>query len=168
MASPKEHLMSWLRDAHAMEKQAIASTENQLKRLENYPELRAWVQDHVDSAHRQRDTIRRCIERNGGDVSTIKDAVMSVTGKFQEMTGMVMADEVLKNAIGDYAFKYYEIASYTSLGSAADAAGDAETRRVADDNRAEEEALAERLAQLIPELTREYLSRDAASEPAKR
>jgi ferritin-like metal-binding protein YciE len=43
-----ENLMAWLRDAYAMEKQqAIESTEKQVDRMQGYPELRAWVEDHL-------------------------------------------------------------------------------------------------------------------------
>ena len=130
MATPGEHLLHWLRDAHAMEKQAIKSVENQIDRLKNYPELRNWAHDHVKSAKRHRELIKQCIERRGGSTSTIKDITMAVVGKFQELTGALMADEVLKNVIGDYSFKNYQIASYKALIAAAEEANDPETKRV--------------------------------------
>ncbi len=78
------------------------SVENQIDRLKNYPELRNWAHDHVEAAKQHRELIKQCIERRGGSTSTIKDVTMAVMGKFQELTGAVMADEVLKNVIGDY------------------------------------------------------------------
>ena len=72
MSSPEENFMHWLRDLTPMEKQAIESFENQQNRLENYPEMRAWVRDHVESAHKHRDMIRQCIERRGGSASGLK------------------------------------------------------------------------------------------------
>lgn len=168
MATTEEHLMDWLRDAHAMEKQAIESIENQIDRLKSYPQLQSWVRDHVDASRRQRELIETCIKRRGGNVSTLKDIAMGLFGNIQEATSLFMQDEVLKNVIADYAFKHYEIASYTSLRSAAEAAADAETTRVCDDILREEEALAGRLLPLLPEVTLQYLNRDLAGSSAKR
>ncbi|THD37103.1 DUF892 family protein, partial [Pantoea sp. R102] len=39
--SALSHYHDWLRDAHAMEKQAETMLEQMAKRLENYPQLRA-------------------------------------------------------------------------------------------------------------------------------
>jgi ferritin-like metal-binding protein YciE len=168
MTAPGEHLMHWLRDAHAMEKQAIESVENQIDRLRNYPELRNWAQDHVQAAKQHRELIRQCIERRGGSPSTIKDVAMAVVGKFQELTGTPMADEVLKNVIGDYSFKHYQIACYKSLIAAAEEAGDPETKRVCEGILGTQQQVGDRLLPYIPQVTREYMRRDMAELAAKR
>ena len=41
MATHAENLLSWLRDAHAMEKQAEKMLKAQVARLEHYPKLKA-------------------------------------------------------------------------------------------------------------------------------
>lgn len=162
MATPQENLMHWLRDAYAMGKQAIESVENQVSRLQNYPELRAWAGDHVEAAKRHREMIRECIERNGGSTSTIKDIAMTVMGNVQQVTGALTQDEVLKNVITDYGFKHYQIASYKSLTAAAEEANDVQTAQVCQNIAQAEQALADRLAPYIPQVTKEYLRRDAA------
>jgi ferritin-like metal-binding protein YciE len=53
MAVSGENLTAWLRDAHAMENQAIEMLEKQANRFEHYPELRAKVRSHLDETHRQ-------------------------------------------------------------------------------------------------------------------
>jgi ferritin-like metal-binding protein YciE len=168
MHKPGEHLMHWLRDAHAMEKQAIESVESQQKRLENYPELRNWARDHVQSAQQHRDLIRQCIERRGGSTSSLKDVAMTVMGNIQHLTGTLAADEVVKNAIADYAFKHYQIACYKSLIAASEEAGDAETKRVCEGILSTQQQLADRLLPYVPQVTREYMRRDAAEVAAKR
>lgn len=161
--SPQDTLMHWLRDAYAMERQqAIESTEKQVDRMKNYPELRAWVQDHLAKSEHQAERVKACIQRRGGDTSTIKELAANVMGNLQAITGMLTSDEVVKSAVSDYAFKHYEIGCYRSLAAAADAVGDIETRRVCDENRAEEEALADRIAALVPSLTQQYFDREAA------
>jgi ferritin-like metal-binding protein YciE len=47
MANPNEHLVDWLRDAYAMEKQAESMLKAQSSRLENYPELRQRIDQHL-------------------------------------------------------------------------------------------------------------------------
>jgi ferritin-like metal-binding protein YciE len=168
MATREDHLMAWLRDAHAMEKQAIESIENQINRLENYPQMQDWARDHVEASHRQRDMVRQCIERRGGDTSALKDMAMTVMGNIQEATSFFTSDEVLKNVITDHGFKHYEIASYTSLRSAAEAVADAETARVCDTIIREEEELAGRLLSILPQVTRAYMDRETAGASAKR
>lgn len=168
MTTAGETLMQGLRNAHAMEKQAIESTENQIDRRKNYPEMQAWARDHVDSSRRQRERVRQYFERRGGDASTLKDMALSVMGNIQEMTGSLASDEVIKNAITDYGFKHYEIAAYISLSAAAQAVGDQETKRVAAEIAREEEALANRLKPILPVVMTEYLRREQTGETAKR
>ena len=168
MATREELLMQWLRDAHAMEKQAIESIENQVSRLEHYPQMQNWARDHVEASQRQREMVRKCIERRGGDTSTFKDMAMTVMGNIQEATSFFTSDEVLKNAITDHGFKQYEIASYTSLRSAAETVADTETAQVCDSIIKEEEELARRLLSILPDVTRAYMDREATGASSKR
>jgi ferritin-like metal-binding protein YciE len=168
MTTAAETLMQGLRNAHAMEKQAIESTENQIDRLKNYPEMQSWARAHVEASKRQRERIRQCLERHGTDASTLKDMALSIMGNIQELTGSMASDEVVKNAITDYGFKHYEIAAYVSLSAAAEAVGDQETKRVSDEIIREEETLANRLKPILPVVMKEYLRRSETGETAKR
>jgi ferritin-like metal-binding protein YciE len=47
MADANEHLLDWLRDAHAMEQQAEQMLKAQAGRLEHYPELKARTEQHL-------------------------------------------------------------------------------------------------------------------------
>jgi ferritin-like metal-binding protein YciE len=46
MTTPEDHLLNWLRDAHAMEKQAETMLSAMAGRLEHYPELKARIEAH--------------------------------------------------------------------------------------------------------------------------
>lgn len=165
----EENLMAWLRDAYAMEQQqAIESTEKQVDRMQGYPELRAWVEDHLAKSQAQAERLKGCIQRRGGDVSTLKGLAAKLMGNVQAITGMVADDEVVKTAVSDYAFKHYEIGCYRSLSAAAEMAGDPETKRVCDEILEEEKDLADRIALLVPRLTEQYVGREAAGQDAKR
>ena len=48
-----EHYHDWLRDAHAMEKQAEKMLESMANRIENYPELRSRIEQHISETKNQ-------------------------------------------------------------------------------------------------------------------
>ena len=167
MAVSRENLTAWLRDAHAMENQAIEILEKQASRLEHYPELRAKVSSHLDESHRHAERVERCLHQLGTDTSGLKTALGKMVGTAQQLSGLFASDEVLKSGIADYAFEHYEIASYKMLIAAADEAGEPQVGRILEENLREEEEMAAWLAWHLPEVTRQYLHLEAAGQTAK-
>ena len=164
MASAEERLLEWLRDAHAAEEQAETMLSGMAKRLENYPELRARIEQHISETQRQAELVRGCIERRGGSTSAIKDAGGKLLAMGQAMSGMFVGDEVMKGSIASYAFEAMEIASYRVLISTAREVGDHETARVCEQILKEEEAMADWLEQNMPALTRHYLNGERTAD----
>ena len=160
MATAEERLMEWLRDAHAAEEQAETMMSGVVSRLENYPQLKARLQQHIQETKRQAELVRGCIERRGGSTSTIKDAGAKMIAMGQAMSGMFVGDEVMKASIASYAFEAMEIASYRIRITTAQRVGDQETARICEQILREEEAMAEWLKQNIPMLTQQYLARE--------
>lgn len=159
MATARENLLDWLRDAHAMEQQAETMLNAQVERLEHYPELSSRIQQHLRETQHQRAQLESCLQRLGSSPSTLKDISGKVMAFGQGMAGMVMSDEVVKGAMSGYVFENMEIASYTVLIEAAIVAQDAETQRVCEAILQEEIAMSEWLRQHLPELTRAFLVR---------
>jgi ferritin-like metal-binding protein YciE len=153
----REHLLDWLRDAHAMEKQAEQMLSAQIARLEHYPDLRRRLQQHLSETRTQCALVDNCIARLGGDTSLIKDAMGKVAAMGQGLSGLFVSDEVLKGALASYAFEHMEIASYTMLIAAADAIGDRETARICSQILKEEQEMAEWLCIQMPNLMRAFL-----------
>jgi ferritin-like metal-binding protein YciE len=164
MAAREETLLAWLRDAHAMEHQAIEMMEKMAPRLENYPQLRARIEEHLAETHRQADQLLKCIERHGGGASSLKDMAGKVIGSGQALSGLFMTDEVVKGGIASYAFEHYEMACYKVLIATAEEAGDQETKRVCEQIHREEEAMASWLGDHLPQISRQYLQREAAGQ----
>jgi ferritin-like metal-binding protein YciE len=160
MSTLDDHLMAWLRDAHAMEEQAETILKGQASRIEHYPHLRTRIQQHVAETQEQARRLRACIERRGGDTSTIKDAAGKLVAMGQNISGMFADDEVVKGSLASYTFEQMEIASYKILIVAAEAAGDLETKRVCETNLAEEEAMAKWLDAEMPGIVTKFLKRD--------
>jgi ferritin-like metal-binding protein YciE len=168
MTEPKQHLADWLRDAHAMEKQSATMMRKLVSRLEHYPELRGRIDRHIEETERQAERLEACMKRQGEKTSGMKDIAGQFTATVQGLSGSVAEDEVVKAHLAHYVFEQYEIASYRVLIAAAEAVGDAETRRVCETNLREEEEMAQWLAERLPATAEQYLRRDMAELQAKR
>ncbi len=166
--NPTDHIIDWLRDAHAMEKQAIELLEKQAKRTENYPEMQMRVEQHLQESKMQAERLETCLKRYDKDGSSgMKDFLGKLTGNFGAITNAMSDDEVVKNTLGNFAFEHFEIACYRSLIAAAEAVGDTFTADACRENLREEEAMAAWADQNIEAVTRMFLQRDQAGMPAK-
>lgn len=74
-----EHYHDWLRDAHAMEKQAESMLESMASRIDNYPDLRARIEQHVNETKHQITVLEEILDRN--------DISRSVIKRFHEQNG---------------------------------------------------------------------------------
>jgi ferritin-like metal-binding protein YciE len=158
----KANLLDWLRDAHAMEQQAESMLKAQAQRLENYPTLKARIEQHLEETMGQQRLLDGLITGLGGSTSAMKDLAGKITAFGQGISGMFMSDEVVKGAMSGYVFENMEIASYTVLIAAADAAGDTETRSVCEQILTQEVEMAKWLLEHLPEITQAFLARDVA------
>jgi ferritin-like metal-binding protein YciE len=169
MSNAEERLLQWLRDAHAMEKQAEKMLAALAGRIESYPQLKRKIESHLGETQEQAERVEGCIERLGGDTSLLKDTGSKLLAMAQGISGVFAGDEVMKGTLASYTFEHMEIASYQILVAAADELGDQETSKVCRKILAEEEAMADWLIENIEPLTREYLSREeSALAEAKR
>ncbi|CAJ0704606.1 Protein YciE [Ralstonia edaphis] len=157
--SAQEHLLDWLRDAHAMEQQAEQMLRAQSGRLEHYPELKERIDRHIEETLEQQRLVDSCIRRLGGSTSVVKDITARIAAFGQGLSGMVVSDEVVKGSMASYVFEHMEIASYTSLRAAAEHCGDVETVRVCDAILPQEQAMAAWLAEHLASVTTTFLTR---------
>lgn len=167
MATANEHLVAWLRDAHAMEEQAITMLTSQSGRLENYPELKSRIDRHLQETRDQAAMLERCLERLDGGTSSIKDISGKIMAFGQGLSGLFFSDEVVKGSLASYTFEHMEIASYKILIAAAEQAGDQETKRVCESILQQEIAMADWLGEHAGEITRRFLERDQRDVTAK-
>lgn len=159
MTKAEENLMAWLRNAHAMEEQAVTMLDSLSSRTGDYPEVKARIEQHLLETRRQAEALEGCIKRRGGDTSTLKDMAGKVIAFGQGMSGMFVEDEIVKGAMASYTFEHMEASAYRVLIAAAEALGDVETKAVCERILKEELSMAADLEAQLPELTRKYLSR---------
>lgn len=159
-----DHLEDWLRDAHAMEKQAEKMLDGQASRLEHYPELKARIEQHREETRSQTERLEECMSQLNIDTSAIKDMGGKLTAFGQAMSGMLVSDEVIKGSMASYAFEHFEIASYKALIQAAERAGKPDVARILTGILKEEEAMQQWLSDHLDDTTRKYLDRAASDD----
>lgn len=163
----REVFVTGLRNAHAMENQALSIMKPQLERIENYPELAAKLNQHIRETEGQ---IARIEEVLGGldeDHSTLKDVALSFTGAMAAMGHSMAGDEVLKNSFANFAFENFEMASYRSLITVADAGGFTQAVDALRANLAEEEGMAAWLEDNLAAVTKKFLALKTTGQSAK-
>jgi ferritin-like metal-binding protein YciE len=159
----KETLLQWLRDAHAMESANVDHLQLQLKRVDGYPQLEQRIRQHLEESKGQEQRIEQALEKLGSSTSAVKAAVTKLTGYAEAAMASLTRDEVLKQAIGSYAFEHFEIGNYRALIAAAKACGENEVARLVEQNLREEEGMAQWFEQNLPQVTQQYLQREASA-----
>lgn len=154
----KQTLITWLNDAHAMEKSLVQTLKNYIHDAKDHPVMRARLEGHLEETREHAHLVRDCIERLGGRVSTIKSSLSAVMGTMQGVATTPAKDELVKNILAGSAAERLEIASYRGIITAADEIGDTETARVCRQILHEEEAMSEWLEQQLPSAVREQMA----------
>ncbi|HLQ20548.1 MAG TPA: ferritin-like domain-containing protein [Tabrizicola sp.] len=162
----RDLFITGLRNAHAMESQALSVIDTQLGRLESYPEMIAMLQQHRRETEGQIARLDQIFEGLGESASTLKDTAMSAMGSMQAMSHALAGDEVLKNHMADYMFEHFEIAAYTSLITMAQAMGHTSALPLLQQSLTEEQRFQQMLIDSLPRVTEEFLSRTASGQKA--
>jgi ferritin-like metal-binding protein YciE len=157
-----------MKNAHAMENQALSILRPQAKRIENYPEMRARIETHISETEGQiarLDTIFDDIQKQH---SGFKDMVLSVGGSMAALSHAAAGDEILKDAFANHAFENYEIAAYRSLLGLADILGMESIKPLLEQTLEEEKQMAQWIADNIEAVTSRYVELRQADTTAKR
>jgi ferritin-like metal-binding protein YciE len=164
----KNIFITGLQNAHAVEKEAIQLMQRQLERFENYPEMSQLLQQHLRETEGQSRRLDEILHTFGEDRSLLKDMATQFMANMAAAGHMPMADEVLKNTFANHAFENFEIASYKSLISMAEAAGFQKFIPALQETLREEEKTAKLIYDMIEPITQKYLMREAQGLKADR
>ena len=160
--SKRDTLIAGLRNAYGLEGQALSTMENANASLENYPQLKAALAQHIEETKRQQEMVGQMLERLGESPSSFKDAVMKLAGNVQSFVHGMMGDTVLKNLFTLYAFEHFEMASYRSAIAMAEEVGEPSIAQTCRQILQQEESTAQKLGGMIESVTKAYLAREAA------
>ncbi|MBA2660792.1 MAG: ferritin-like domain-containing protein [Bradymonadaceae bacterium] len=138
----KELLIDWLRDAYAIELALTQILDNQAKRAEPFAHVQSRLRGHLEETRRHADTVKACIERNGGNVSRLKSGFARIFGEVQSQSLGSSVEHVIKDATMSAAAEQYEIATYRVIIRLAEEVGDLKTKQACEEILRDEEAMA--------------------------
>lgn len=168
MTTASDIYITGLKNAHAMEHQALSIMKPQVERIENYEDVAARLEQHIKETEGQISRLEQLLSEAGEDHSMLKDATLSIGGTLAAIGHTFAPDEIVKNSFANHAFENYEIAAYLSLIALAPVAGSANAERLLRANLDEEIAMADWIKSNIPALTQKYASLREMGETAKK
>jgi ferritin-like metal-binding protein YciE len=161
MINANELFATGLRNAHGMERQAQEMLERQIGRTDDYPEVKAKLQEHLAETKMQIRRLDSYLTKLDTSASSFKDAVLAFGANIAAMGHAMAGDEVLKNTFANSALEHYEIAAYKSLLVLAEHASISaiELQQSLD----EEQRMAEWVDGNVEKITRAYIEKDLQS-----
>lgn len=147
-----------LRNAHAVEKQALSIMTPQVSRIEHYPEVADQLRLHIDETNQQIARLDELLEAFDSSGSALKDTALSLSGTMAALAHTPAGDEILKNSFANYAFEHFEIAAYKSLLVLADDGGFTTATTLLTQSLGEEQRMAAWIDEALPTITRRYAS----------
>ncbi len=152
----RELFVTGLRNAHAVEKQALSIMTPQIERITNYPEVADRLRLHVDETNAQIARIDELLAGFDASGSMLKDTALSMSGGMAAIAHSVAGDEIVKNSFANYAFEHFEITAYKSLLTMAEDGGFASATPLLQQSLTEEQAMAQWIDGSLPVVTRRY------------
>jgi ferritin-like metal-binding protein YciE len=146
-----------LKNAHALEQQALQLMQRQVDRYERYPEVSQKLQQHIRETEGQIARLEELMHGMGTDRSLFKDWATSIMGNLAAIGHAIMPDEILKNHFANLAFENFEVASYTSLIAMAEATGNAGHVSALRQTLTEEQRMASWILENTPAITLKYM-----------
>jgi ferritin-like metal-binding protein YciE len=152
----RDTLVTWLKDAYAMEQGIVEILERQIGQFENMPDAQEKILQHLELSKTQAERVRACLERFGDDVSHVKSGVANMLGAVQGMFTVMAKDRMVKDAMANYAIEYFEIASYMAIVAAAREMGLEDIASVCETIITEEQDMADWLEMQLPMVVRQH------------
>jgi len=127
--SIQDQLISYLKDAHALEQMSLQMTEAAAKATDD-PQLHQLFEHHHEETEEHERLIRERIEAHGESPSKVKELGGRVAAMGKGVGAMAPSDTPARLARDGYVQEHTEVAAYELLCRVADRAGDAETAAV--------------------------------------
>lgn len=162
----RDIFLTGLRDAHAMEHQALGIMDRQIEHLANYAEVEAQLRAHRGETERQVERLESILDSFGESPSALKDAALKFGGSVAALSHALAPDEIVKNSLANYAFENYEAAAYKALISMARAGGFEAAIPKLEESLREELAMVTFLDETLPKVIDRFLALRSQGEQA--
>jgi ferritin-like metal-binding protein YciE len=125
------------------------------------------LQEHVVETQQHAQRLQECLRLLDAAPSRVKSTLSSVIGSVEGATTALFRDQLMKDALADYASEQFEVGCYTALVSAATQLGYADVARLCRLNLEEDRAMAAWVLQQLPAVvSREAINPAAAGRSA--
>jgi ferritin-like metal-binding protein YciE len=155
--SRTDQLISWLNDAYTMETGLVPILQHHADDAKSDRDSAERIARHAEQTKRHAELVKGCVEKLGGRAASMRAGVSAVMGGFESLATAPFRDELVKNALMDYASEHFEIACYTALVAAARKAGRDDIARVCEEILTEERDMARWLEGQIPSVVEHAL-----------
>jgi ferritin-like metal-binding protein YciE len=140
----QQKLIDYVEDAHAMEQNVSRMLDSMMTTTDD-PEITEMLKHHQEETERHEQRLAERLDALRAGTSTRKQAQTIATALMKGAADQVRGDQAGKNARDGFTTEHMEIAAYQLLERLAERAGDPQTAEVARQNRAEEEAMAQKI-----------------------
>ncbi len=164
--TPRSLFVVGLRNAHAMEKEAMAMMERQIASIEKYPEMKAKLEAHLQETKGQHERLDRILDDLGEDRSAFKDMAMNLMGNVNALSASMADDAILKSTFANFAFENFESAAYKSLIRMAELDGQTAAIPLLEQSLSEELAMARWIDEHVDDVTTRYVTVSHAGHDA--
>lgn len=141
----EEQLTKYLTDAHSIEEQALVQMRL-APRLAGTARIAGVFREHLGETEEHERLTRERLDARGASPSKVKDLVMQAGGAGFALFARAQPDTPGKLVAHAYSYEHLELGAYELLMRVAERAGDQATAETARGIRAQENAMAERLA----------------------
>ena len=138
----RDFFITGLKSCHATTRQGRALVEAQVKRLQNYPDVKRKLEAHLDEKDAQLERLEKLLSGYGEKRSKVKDAAMTAAAGAAGLAASAADDEVIKNSFATLAQAKYEAAAFETLILFAAAAGENQALRPLQQSLSESRGLA--------------------------
>jgi ferritin-like metal-binding protein YciE len=144
----RSKLIEYVQNVHALEGNVVLMLDSIVLTTRD-EELREMFRVHREESRRQQERLRERLEALGGlGLASLRKNVSAIaSAQAKGAFDVFRSDKPVQNARDAFVTEHLEIASYEILERMAERAGDEETARVAREHRAEEQAMAQRIAE---------------------
>ena len=157
-----DQLVTWLDNAYAMETGLIGILENHASHFNrDMPAAARRMQQHIVETQQHAQRLQECLRLLNASPSGVKSTLSSLMGTVEGAATTMFRDQLVKDALADYASEQFEVGCYTALVSVATDLGYPEVARLCQQNLAEDQAMAAWLLQQLPHVVAHDASRAA-------
>lgn len=162
----REESFEGLRNACALEHQALSLLDSQIEHLAEYADVEVQLRSHRGETERQIGRLGTILASLNESHSSLKDVAASCGGTLAALGHTSVSGEILKNSFANVAFANIEVADYEALIITVERSGYEDAVPPLRETLAEESAMATFLGATLPIMVHSYRDRRAFGEQA--